>query len=168
VFKLANIALVISGHQLSRVLGLDRHLPLEKVDEAQSLLLVHEIEIHSILEGLKRVAVREEAGEEEEEMTDCDLKTVRVGIVLQQDLLEIEEGSLVWDMLAYLHHGMPHTLSIKGLTSFALLISNHKLDDLCLLENGSVHDLLLDRQLDLQSQRVRFSPDPHSINNFYF
>jgi hypothetical protein len=99
---------------------------------------------------------------------DRDLQTVGVSVVFQQNLFEEEKGSLVRDMLTHLNHSMPHALSIERLASFALLVSNHELHDLGLLEDGSIHDLLLDGQLDLQSQRVRFSPNPNSIDNFHF
>jgi hypothetical protein len=120
---------------------------LQKAEETDSRLAILEKEIHAVF-------------------VSHDVDAVAVGVMLEENLLKIKEGSLVCDTLTHLHHCMPHTLRITSLTVLTLLIPNRKLDYRCLLHHCSVHHLLLDSQLDLQSPRMLFSPNPYRIYQF--
>jgi len=89
-------------------------------------------------------------------------------VVREQQLLQEEEGPLVGHPLSNLDHGFPRTLSVRRLAVLALLVSNRESHHYRLLQYRVVHHLLLHRQLYLQTQAVRLSPNPNRINQFHF
>lgn len=78
--------------------------------------------------------------------------------VLEDELLEEEEGLLVLDLLADLDGRLPRVRRVAALARVALLVLQDELDGEHLLELDAVEDLLLDGQLDAQAPRVRLSP----------
>tara|TARA_B110000971_G_scaffold193601_1_gene206624 strand:- start:147 stop:383 length:237 start_codon:yes stop_codon:yes gene_type:complete len=70
-----------------------------------------------------------------------------VGVVLQNGLLEVQEGALVVNTLAHLHQRLPAALAKLRLTLRALHVPNHENDQEGLLENDTLFDLLLDSEL---------------------
>ena len=67
---------------------LSGHMALEEIDEPHGLLLFREVEIHTVLES-------------------HDVEAVRVSVVLQKQLLQVVEGSLVSHSLTHLHNRVP-------------------------------------------------------------
>jgi hypothetical protein len=87
-----------------------------------------------------------------------------VSIVLEDQLLQVEEGALVINTLSYLHYSFPGVVSEGGLAVHALLVPHDELYDEGLLQDGTVLHLLLHSELQLQPAAVRFSPDPGSVD----
>ena len=70
-----------------------------------------------------------------------DANAVRVGIVLQNDLLQEVEGPLVADPLTHLHHRMPSALSVRGLAILALLVADSEIDHCGLVKVQTIYNI---------------------------
>ena len=84
-------------------------------------------------------------------------------VVLQDQLLEKQEGSLVMDALPQLHLRLPSVRRISLLTVVTLQILDQKLDLERLLEKRIDLHFFLNGQLDFDSARVRLSPDKRRV-----
>lgn len=93
-----------------------------------------------------------------------DVDGILVSTVLQDELLEVQEGSLVRHLLTQLYLGLPGVLGCQPGTVWTLTILNDVLDFERLLENRRGEDLLLYRQLDPEPLGVRFCPDEAGID----
>jgi hypothetical protein len=93
-----------------------------------------------------------------------NIRRVPMRIMLQDQLLEPEKGSLVRDLLSHLHTRLPRQLSCDSRALVALLSGYNILYNENLLENGRCIDFLLDSELDFYSSRMRFGPDKSGIN----
>jgi hypothetical protein len=93
---------------------------------------------------------------------------ILVSTVLEDDLLEVEEGSLVRDLLTNLNSSAPGVVGIGLLTVGALLRGDDVFHLKCLLDDGTLEGFLLDRDLHLDTAGVRFGPDETGINNADF
>jgi len=89
---------------------------------------------------------------------------VLVGLVLQDDLLEVEEGLLVVHLLPDLDHGLPRVLGLHAAAVVTHLVCHDVLHHKGLLEDGGGKHLLLNRQLDLDPLGVGLGPDEAGIN----
>lgn len=88
---------------------------------------------------------------------------LRLGIVLDDDLLQPQKRLLVGDVLPHLHARVPRILGFEILALSALLIGHGELYDKRLLQDGAGENFLLHRQLDLEPTRVRLRPHPRRI-----
>lgn len=106
-----------------------------------------------------------------------DVQSVLMSIVLQDDLFQIEESSLVVNSLSGLNYGLPCVLGILSLTSLALLGGDNVLDLERLLQDGRGKHLsdpsegrgraaylFLDGELDFDTPRVGLGPDEAGID----
>lgn len=93
-----------------------------------------------------------------------DVRAVLVGVVLEDELLEEQEGALVGDLLADLNASLPGVLGGETSTGGALTGLDDEGQDKGLLENGVGENLLLDRDLELDTARVRLRPDELGID----
>ncbi len=64
----------------------------------------------------------------------------------------------------HLHHSVPRILGLEVFAVFALLAGHDVLNDEHLLQDRARKNLLLHRQLQLQSSRMRLSPDPAGVH----
>ena len=80
--------------------------------------------------------------------------------VLENKLLQIEEGPLVVYPLSDLHHRRPRIVRERSGAVVALLISHDEGDRHGLLKHCPVADLLLHRELELEPPTVRLRPYP--------
>jgi hypothetical protein len=86
---------------------LDRDNILQEGYETRSFAFIRKVEIHAITKGF-------------------NAKAATVSSVFQNQLLQIEEGSLVAHALPHLHKCPPGSLSKLGLAFKTLLVSNNK------------------------------------------
>ena len=145
VFEVGYVGLVVCPNEFLRYLGFDRNDILQKRYEPSSLTLVREVKIHTITKGF-------------------DTKAATMSTVLEDELLQIEEGTLVIDSLADLNQTLPTALPELGLTLNALLIPHNEDHDEALLQDGARLDLLLHRKANLETHGVRFRPNPSSVD----
>lgn len=54
MLEVRRAVLLVGTHQLARVLHLGRYVAVEELDEAQRLVLAHEVEVHAVAEGLRQ------------------------------------------------------------------------------------------------------------------
>jgi hypothetical protein len=87
-----------------------------------------------------------------------------VSVVLQDQLLEEQEGSLVIDLLPDLHAGLPGILRGQPGTLRTLGTLYDKSKDESLLQDRSRQDFLLDDNLQLKSTRMRFGPEERGVD----
>jgi hypothetical protein len=90
-----------------------------------------------------------------------------MSVVLENHLLEEEEGSLVLDPLAQLHDCAPCMRCELFLAVFALHVVHHEFCDESLLDIRVVLDFFLDFELDFDSLAVRLSPNEGSIQQLH-
>lgn len=93
-----------------------------------------------------------------------DVRAVLVGVVLKDELLEEQEGTLVGDLLTDLNAGLPGVLGGETGTGRALAGLDDKRKDEGLLEDSVGENLLLDRDLELDAARVRLRPDELGVD----
>lgn len=93
-----------------------------------------------------------------------NVKTLLSSVVLDDQLLEEEEGTLVVDSLSDLNLGNPQMRGVCLLAVIALLVGDNKLNDERLLQEGTIEHFLLDGELDLDSARMGLGPDETCIN----
>ena len=88
-----------------------------------------------------------------------DADGVSLHAVLQDELLEEEERALVLHLLSHLHARGP-LIGVCGCPGARVAHAplHHVLHHECLLQDGAVQYLLLDRELDLQSLAVGLRP----------
>ena len=97
-----------------------------------------------------------------------DLDAIDVGSVLEDELLEEEEGSLVVHVLPQLDTRVPAVwVCIVPVAVEAHVPFDDVFDNEGLLEDGAVEDLGLDGQLDLQALGVGLGPDESSIDKLH-
>lgn len=139
----------VHGDQLFRLLVLDGSDGAEEIDKL-----------------LSRVASGEEKVDAFVDLLDVD--GVSVCLMLENELLEVEESSLVGDLLAHLDDGAPGVVGEGFGAIRALLVGLDKLDLECLLEDGTLESLLLDCDFEFDSPRVRLGPDEAGIDDSHF
>ena len=135
--------------QLLRLLALHGHDTAEEIDKLLGVVSSREEEIDTIVNFL-------------------DVDCITVGTVLEDKLLEVEESTLVGDLLANLDDGAPCVVRETLLTIGALLVGLDELDFEGLLQNGALEGFLLDGDLQLDTTRVRFGPDEGGVDNADF
>lgn len=118
---------------------------LEEVDELGGVAAVAEVEVEAVGHLL-------------------DADGVGVGAVLEDELLEVQEGALVVHLLARLHDGLPRVIGEAGRAGRALHHLHDELDDEHLLEDGRREDLLLHGDLDLKPSRVGLGPHEAGVD----
>jgi hypothetical protein len=111
---------------------LDRDHILQEGYETRSLAFIGKVEIHAVAKGF-------------------NAKATTVSSVFQNQLLQIEEGSLVANALPDLHKRPPGSLTKLGLAFKTLLVSNNKYHNERLLQNCARLYFFLDCELDFQS-----------------
>jgi hypothetical protein len=124
---------------------LDRDHVLQEGYESCGLAFIGKVEIHTITKGF-------------------NAKAATVCSVLQNELLQIEKGSLVANTLPDLHERSPGSLTKLGLAFNALLAAYNKYHNKSLLQNCTRLNFFLDRELDFEPHRMRFRPDPTSVH----
>jgi hypothetical protein len=140
---------VISRHELPRVFDFGGHVSFQKVHKLDRLLPLREVEIHPVPKG-------------------HDVDAIRVCVVFEKELFEVEKGALVGHPLTHLHHRVPRAGGEVLLAVFALLIADGEFHQGGLLQHGAVHDFFLNGQFDVQTHGMRFGPDPNRIDQFDF
>lgn len=96
-----------------------------------------------------------------------DAQGVLVGLVLENQLLQIVECLLVLRPLAHLHQTAPEVLGLSAMAVVAHLILNCKLHDKDLLQHCAPGDLSVNCQLHLDTLRVLLRPDEASIHQLH-
>lgn len=86
-----------------------------------------------------------------------------MGIVFEDELFEVKEGSFVNGLLSSLNHSIPGIFCFYTLAFVALHGMNHKFNHKNLLQNRRSKNLFLNGELDFQSPGVRLSPHKTSI-----
>lgn len=84
-------------------------------------------------------------------------------VVLQDELLEIEEGSLVIDLLAKLNHGVPRVLGGFALARVTHACA-HRVRNIEVLLHDRTEGFFLDCQLDDDAPAVRLRPDELGVD----
>ena len=139
----------VHGNQLLRLLALHRYDTAEEVDKLLCMVSRREEEINTVVNFL-------------------DVDCVAMGTVLEDKLLEVEESTLVSDLLANLDDGAPCVVCKTLLTIGALLVGLDEFDFESLLQNGALESFLLDGDLQLDTARVRFGPDEGGVDDADF
>jgi hypothetical protein len=81
MLEFRNVGFMISSEELARILGLDWNLTFKKIDKFESLLLLHKVEVHTVLEGLNiQCEDAYEIGFLKKWRSDRYLQTIRVGV----------------------------------------------------------------------------------------
>ena len=124
---------------------LDGNHILQKANESSCLALVWKIKVHTISKGF-------------------NAQTPSMRPMFENQLFQIQKGSLVTDTLSNLDERFPSTLSKFRLTIDALLIANDVFHHEGLLQDGTVLNFFLNRQANLESHRMWFGPDPARID----
>lgn len=101
-------------------------------------------------------------------MDFLDVDCVTVSTVLEDKLLEVEESTLVLNLLADLDDGAPCVVCETLLTIGALLVGLDELDLEGLLEDGALESFLLDGKLQLDTAGVRLGPDEGGVDDADF
>mmetsp|Transcript_1013 Transcript_1013/g.2515 ORF Transcript_1013/g.2515 Transcript_1013/m.2515 type:complete len:539 (+) Transcript_1013:278-1894(+) len=140
------VLVLVVAHQLLVVPVPNGDDRLQKVDKLGPVRAVGHVEVDALVDVL-------------------DLEALFVRAVPDNELLEVEEGTLVRHMLPDLNAGRPRV----GVGVGAVAVQAHeRLHDVLhlerLLQDGAVQDLLLHRQLGLQPSRVRLRPDERRVN----
>lgn len=87
------------------------------------------------------------------------------GLVLEDELLEVEEGAAVGDVLAELDLGDPLVgVGVDLGAGVAEVVVDGEFDEVGLLEDGALADLALDADLDLDSLGVGLGPDELGVD----
>lgn len=94
-----------------------------------------------------------------------DVNGILVGTGLQNQLFQVQERPLVGDLLANLDRSSPGVVCITLFAVVALLRCNHIFHLKCLLNDGALEGLLLNRNLHLDTAGVRFGPNEARIDN---
>ncbi len=97
-----------------------------------------------------------------------DRDCVLVCVVLEDELFEVEESTLVLHLLTNLNHSTPCVLCRKTRAVWALTILNDKLDLEDLLENRRCEHLLLYCKLDSETLAVWLCPDETCVDESNF
>lgn len=132
------------GNQLLSSLDLSRHLVLNEVYEPVRMRPALELEVQPIVHLLNAQA-----------LLRC--------VMLNDQLLQEEEGSLVVHSLSQLSLAHPGVRSPSLLAVVALQIIHYELNHEVLLKECSIHNFLLHSELDLESPGVRFSVEESSV-----
>lgn len=90
---------------------------------------------------------------------------ILVSTGLQNQLFQVQERPLVGDLLANLDRSSPGVVCITLFAVIALLGCNHIFHLKCLLNDGALEGLLLNRNLHLDTAGVRFGPNEARIDN---
>ena len=115
--------------QLFGGFDLDGDDVFQKGNEACCFSLIRKVEIHTI-------------------PISFNTQTPSVSSMFQNQLLQIQESSLVTNTLSHLHQRFPRTLSKLSLAFNALLISHSEIDCEGLLQNCPLLNFSLDSQTD--------------------
>lgn len=139
----------VHRNQLLRLLTLHWYDTAEEIDKLLGMISCREEEIDTVVNFL-------------------DVDCITVGTVLEDQLLEVEESTLVLDLLANLDDGAPCVVCETLLTIRALLVGLDELDLEGLLENGALEGFLLDGDLQLDTAGVRLGPDEGGVDDADF
>ena len=90
---------------------------------------------------------------------------ILVGTGLQNQLFQVQERPLVGDLLANLDRSSPGIVCITLFAVVALLGCNHIFHLKCLLDDGALESLLLNRNFHLNTAGVRLGPNEARIDN---
>mmetsp|Transcript_10039 Transcript_10039/g.21971 ORF Transcript_10039/g.21971 Transcript_10039/m.21971 type:complete len:286 (+) Transcript_10039:2893-3750(+) len=149
VFEIGNVGFDIRANELFGRFHLDGHDTFQKTDKACGLALVGKVKVHTILECF-------------------DTQTPTMCAMFENQLFQIQKGSLVTDALSDLHQRLPGALTKLGLTFQALLIANCEINGKGLLQYGSKLNFPLYRQSNFESHGVRFCPNPPGVDQSNF
>lgn len=90
---------------------------------------------------------------------------ILMGTGFQNQLLQVQERPLVWDLLPNLNRSSPGVVCITLLAVITLLRRNHIFHLECLLNDSALEGLLLDRDLHLDTARVGLRPNEARIDD---
>lgn len=91
-----------------------------------------------------------------------------VRVVLENQLLQKQEGALVGHSLTHLHLTVPGVRGPSLLAIVALLVLHYELYAEGLLEQGTALNFLLYGKFDFDSARVRLGPNKFGVDKFDF
>mmetsp|Transcript_17295 Transcript_17295/g.16499 ORF Transcript_17295/g.16499 Transcript_17295/m.16499 type:complete len:219 (-) Transcript_17295:382-1038(-) len=148
VLVVDSIVLEVLGDELLTLLGPAHHLVLNEVCQPVGMGLVLELEVQPVMSLL-----------------DPDRLLSR--IVLQDQLLQEQECSLVIHSLSNLDLGHPGVRGVVLLTFITLNIVQLKLDDESLLQESVIGDLFLDSQLYFDPVGVGLCPHERSVYHLH-
>lgn len=139
----------IHGDELLGLLGSDRSHTAEELDHSFGFITLSVVEIQTVLRFL-------------------DIDRILVCAVLQNELLEVKEGTLMGNLLSKLDGRAPGVVGETLLTVRALLCSDNILNLETLLNDCTLESLLLNREFDLHTAGVRFRPDETGVDDSDF
>jgi hypothetical protein len=139
----------VHRNQLLRFLALHGHDTAKEIDKLLCVISRREEEINTVVNFL-------------------DVDCVTMSAVLENQLLEVEESTLVGDLLANLDDGAPCVVCETLLTISALLVGLDELDFKGLLEDGALKSFLLNGDLQLDTARMGFGPDERGVDDADF
>eukprot|EP00053_Salpingoeca_punica_P010048 m.90448 g.90448 ORF g.90448 m.90448 type:complete len:608 (+) comp15261_c3_seq2:402-2225(+) len=145
VLEVEDVCVDVVGDELLRCLRTDRHDSREELLKALGVTVGGEEEVDAVWQGL-------------------DAHSERVLVVLDDHLLQVEEGALMLDLLAHLHDCVPCVLGLGAVARGAHLVLHDVLDDKHLLQNGVGKDLLLHGELGLDALGVRLCPHKAGVD----
>mmetsp|Transcript_9609 Transcript_9609/g.22787 ORF Transcript_9609/g.22787 Transcript_9609/m.22787 type:complete len:490 (+) Transcript_9609:651-2120(+) len=126
-----------------------RHHAQDEVLELQRVRPVQEVEVNTIWNLL-------------------DVDRLLVRFILEDELLEEVESTLVVHLLPHLDDSAPGALRGNHVAVCALEVMDHHLNHEHLLQNHAAVNLLLDRQLQFQTPRMRLRPDERRVDELHF
>lgn len=132
--------------ELLRPLNIDRNDGFEEVAEGHSVIPLGEVEVDSIVDFL-------------------DIDGVLVRAMLQNQLLEVQESPLVWNLLSHLDASPPCVVCITLCAIRALLVVLCVFNLEALLHNGTLIQFALHCDLDLDPPAMRLSPDEACVDD---
>jgi len=97
-----------------------------------------------------------------------DSDTLGLGIMLHDQLLEVQKGSLMINSLSHLNLGLPMMGCVCFFAIVTLIIINNEFHNKCLLKGSSRFNFLLNRYLDFDPLGMRFRPDKGCVNELNF
>jgi hypothetical protein len=139
----------IHGDEFLRLLHPYRRDRIQKVDELLCLISVCEEEVQTILDFL-------------------DVDSILVCAMLEDELFEVEESSLMRDLLSNLNASSPCIRGVRLCAVWTLLVCNHVFHLECLLQYNAFRYRILYRELDFDSSRMRLSPNKACIDDSDF
>lgn len=128
---MVSIVLLLVRHKLLRGFLPGDHVVVYEVHEADGVGPVPELKVDAVAALLA-----------------LDRRAPFGSIVLQNELLKVEEGTLVVHSLANLHLRLPEMRRVDSLAVVTLEVLDDELADERLLEFGAVENLFLNGELD--------------------
>jgi hypothetical protein len=148
---MVSVRLFFMTDQLSGVHVSLEEMVTDKLNQSRSVRSVLELEIETLATVL---------------FLDAD--TLGLGVMLHDQLLEVQKGSLMVHSLSNLNLGLPMMGCVCFFAVVTLIIIDNEFHNKSLLKGSSRFNFLLNRYLDFDSLGMRFRPDKCCVNELNF